>query len=181
MARFAKQLVIGLLATLVAMITLAALFVVFVFTPYRYEHAHQLWVQQQPRHYQVEVSWASGWDVGNARVEIRDKQFVRALDLDTGQPLAVNKLNSASYFGSVDQLFTLIKKQVQPNWNWRNIVAHYIPQLAQKLKACTAPLGEVEYNSTYGYPANIWYNSAWCTNSFYSYSNVKITRFDVLP
>src|SRR5437867_5464097 len=66
--------------------------------PLQYQQAHQRWTQRGVRHYQVEVTWADGWSAGHARVEMRDNQFVRGVDLDTGQPLTTGKLLAASYF-----------------------------------------------------------------------------------
>ena len=158
-----------------------AVLVALALVPFSDALAHQRWIQQRPHHYQVDVTWASGWDFGSARVEMRDNHLVKAVDIATGQPLPPYQIHTASYFGSIDQLFTLIDKQVQGNRTWRNVLAKYVPSLARWLRACTAPLGTVEYDTDYGYPTNIWYISGWCTDTFFTYSNVKITQFTPLP
>ncbi len=179
-ARSRKLLVGGMAALLVAIIA-GVVIVVLQLLPFQYQRAHRRWAQQQIHHYELEVAWADGWSFGHARVEMRDDQFVRGVDLDTGQPLAPNKLLYAGYFGSVDKLFAIIEKRVRLAWNWRNLLARYVPAVARRLDSCVAPLGEVNYDSDYGYPSNIWYNDSWCTNTFFNYSNVKITQFTPLP
>lgn len=175
-----KLLFAGMAALLVALF--AGLIVLALpMMPFQYQRARQRWEQQRMRHYEVEVSWANGWDYGNARVELRDGQIVRALDLDTGQPLVASKRSSAGYFGSIDNLFEIIQTYVQPQLNWRNLLAHYVPALTSQLVSCAAPLPRVRYDPQFGFPADIWYNDSWCANTFFNYSNVKITRFSPLP
>jgi hypothetical protein len=146
-----------------------------------YQWARQRWEQGGARHYEVDVTWASGWRFGHARVELRDEQFVRATDLDTGQPLALNKRADAAYFASVEQLFKILEPRMQARWYWRTQLERAWPALARRLDPCPAPLTEASYDSEFGYPNAIAYNDGWCSNTFFTYSNVKITRFRPLP
>jgi hypothetical protein len=175
------KLLIGSTATLLAALLASIVILALSVLPFQYRQARLRWEQQRMRHYQVEVVWANGWNFGDARVEMRDNRLVQAIDLETGQSLARNKLLSAAYFGSIDNLFAIIEKRVQPSWNWRNLLARYVPSLARRIGSCAAPLGEVSYDPQYGYPTNLWYNDGWCTNTFFNYSNVKITQFVPLP
>jgi hypothetical protein len=149
--------------------------------PYQYQQAHRRWQQQRIRHYELEVSWASGWSLGHVWMEMRDNQLVRAVDLDTNQPLDPSKLLSASYFGSIDQLFGIIDARMQPQWAWRNVLEHYLPWLAHRIDRCVAPLSDVGYDPQFGFPTRIAYNDGWCTLTFFDYSNVKISQFHPLP
>ena len=170
----------GLIALLVALLAGAAALVA-PFAPLQYQRASQRWQQQGERHYELEISWANGWNYGSARVEMRDGKVVRAIDPATGQPLAPNKQMNAGYFGSVDNLFTIIRTSVLPELNWRNLLAHLVPALAHRLVSCDAPLPAVSYDQRFGFPTEIWYNDSWCANTFFNYSNVKITNFRPLP
>lgn len=149
--------------------------------PFQYQQAHDLWREQRVRHYVVDVSWANGWDVGSARVEMRGNEIVRAIDPANGQPLAASKVFSAKYYASMDNLFLIIEQRVGPAWNWRNLLARYLPDLARKVDPCISPLGDVAYDPDYGFPTMIWYNDSWCANTFFNYSNVKVTNFTPLP
>ena len=55
------------------------------------------------------------------------------------------------------------------------------PALAHRLVSCDAPLPAVSYDQRFGFPTEIWYNDSWCANTFFNYSNVKITNFRPLP
>jgi hypothetical protein len=146
-----------------------------------YQWARQRWQQHGSRHYEVDVTWASGWRFGHARVEVRDEQFVRATDLDTGQPLAMNKRADAAYFSSIEQLFKILEPRMQARWYWRTQLEHVWPALARRLDPCPAPLTEASYDPEFGYPNAIAYNDGWCSNTFFTYSNVRIMRFKPLP
>jgi hypothetical protein len=167
----------GLLATLLAGVIIAALPIL----PFQYQRAHQRWRQQGLQHYEVEVTWANGWSFGHALVEIRNNRLVSGKDLDTGQPIGAPQMLSASYFASIDNLFNIVDQRVQPDWNWRNLLARYAPALASRIDPCVAPLSEVRYDPQLGYPAEIWYNDSWCAKTFFNYSHVKVISLKPLP
>lgn len=181
MSATSRRLLIGGMAALLATLLIGVAVLAQPLVPFQYQRARQRWEQQRVRHYEVDVSWANGWNYGNARVEMRDGQVVRAIDLDTGQPLLAHKRNSAGYFGSIDNLFEIIRTYVQPQLNWRNLLAHYVPALASRLVPCAAPLPRVSYDPHFGFPTDLWYNDSWCANTFFNYSNVRIARFSPLP
>ena len=143
--------------------------------------ARQRWEQRRPAHYEVDVAWASGWSFGQARVELRDGRLVRGVDPDSGRPLDSGKLAEAAYFASVDNLFQILDRRLQPSWYWRVQLARHYPWLAHRLDPCVAPLSAVSYDAEFGYPTAISYNDGWCTNTFFTYSNVQIKRFRPLP
>jgi hypothetical protein len=143
--------------------------------------AHEAWAQHRPGHYALDVEWENGWSFGTARVEVRGGKVVTLTDIDTGQPLDVSKASAASYFGSVDALFTIIDQRVRPQWAWRNLLARYLPSLARQAALCVAPLSSVSYDPDFGYPSEIWYNDSWCAATFFNYSHVRITGFQAIP
>lgn len=179
--RVVSKLVLGSVIVLIVTLLAGAIALVAPFAPLQYQRARQRWEQQGVRHYEVDIAWANGWNYGSARVEMRDGKVVRAIDPATGQPLALNKRYNAGYFSSIDNLFTIIQTYVLPELNWRNLLAHLVPALAHRLVSCDAPLPTVSYDQRFGFPSEIWYNDSWCANTFFNYSNVKITHFSPLP
>lgn len=176
-----RKLLVGGTVILLAALLAGLAVVVAPFMPFQNRWAQQRWQQHGLRHYELEISWANGWNYGEAHVEMRDGQIIQALDPVTGRPLDPQKLVSARYFGSVDNLFEIIEKYVQPEWNWRNLLAHYAPPLANQLVPCVAPLPKVSYDAQFGFPAELWYNDTWCANTFFNYSHVAIRHFRPLP
>ena len=149
--------------------------------PFQYRQARQRWEQQRITHYQMEVTWAGGWSYGHVRVEMRDNQLVKAIDLETGQPLDRSRLLTARYFASVDNLFEIIDARMQPKWVWRNLLERVSPSLARRIDSCVAPLSDVGYDPQFGFPTRISYNDGWCAITFFDYSRVTITGFQPLP
>jgi hypothetical protein len=178
---FRPQRLIGIIASLAIVSIAGGIVLALSLLPFQYRQARQRWEQQDIRHYQLEVTWASGWSFGHARVEMRDNKVVRAIDLDTGQPLDSGKLLSAGYFASIDRLFEIIDARMQPTWAWRNLLARLSPSLARRIDGCVAPLSDVGYDPQFGFPSRIAYNDGWCTVTFFDYSNVTITGFQPLP
>ena len=145
------------------------------------QQARQRWAHQGIRHYQAEVTWASGWSYGHVRVEMRDNQLVKAVDADTGQQPDTGKLIVAGYYGSIDHLFGIIDARMQPEWAWRSLLERYAPWFARRIDRCVAPLSDVGYDPQFGFPTRISYNDGWCTITFFDYSNVNVTGFQPLP
>jgi hypothetical protein len=178
---FQSQRLVGALATLLIASTAGIIILALSLLPFQYWQARQRWEQRRIRHYQLEVAWASGWSYGHVRVEMRDDQLVKAIDLDTGQPLDLSKLPAARYFGSIDRLFEIIDARMQPKWAWRNLLERLSPALARRIDSCVAPLSDVGYDPRFGFPTRISYNDGWCTITFFDYSNVTIAGFQPLP
>ena len=149
--------------------------------PFEYQQARQRWEQRRPQHYEVDVAWADGWSSGYARVEVRDNRFIAGTDLNTGRALDPSRLADASYFASIDNLFKILDARMQPQWYWRVQLARHYPLLAHWLDSCVPPLTDVSYDPAFGYPADISYNNGWCSNTFFTYSNVRVKRFRPLP
>jgi hypothetical protein len=181
MASHFRNVLIGGLAAVGVAFTVGVVLVVLPLLPFTDRQARQRWEQLRPAHYEVDVTWASGWRFGSARVELRDGALVRGVDLDNGQPLDFRKRQDARYFASIDNLFKILDERLRPAWYWRVQLARHYPQLASRLSTCVAPLSSVSYDAEYGYPTDISYNDGWCANTFFTYSNVKITRFRPLP
>jgi hypothetical protein len=176
-ARVTTFAIAGLLLACIAGGLIAAL----PLLPFTHQQARARWEEQKPRHYEVEVVWASGWSFGHAQVELRDGKVVSALDLDTGRPLEPSKRADAGYFASIDNLFAVIDARLQSDWYWRVQLQMNYPQLAHRLYTCVAPLSDVTYDAEYGYPTDMTYNDGWCANTFFTYTNVKLSRFQPLP
>ncbi len=150
--------------------------------PMQVRQAHQRWQQANLRHYEVEVSWADGWQFGHARVEMHNGRFVGGTDLDTGQPLAASKLVSASYFASIDTLFALIEKRAWASIDWRILVGRWHPMLDRWLEPCLPPLQSATFDAQFGYPREISYNNGWCNRTtFFAYSHVQLLDLKPLP
>jgi hypothetical protein len=181
MPALSRKLLIGGTATLLTALLAGVVVLTLPILPFQHQRARQRWEQQRMSHYEVEVTWANGMNFGHALVEIRDNKLVKGTDLDTSQPIAPPKTLSAAYFGSIDNLFAIIKTRVRPEWNWRNLLARYYPDLARQIDACPAPLSEVRYDPQLGYPSDVWYNDSWCAKTFFNYSHVTIVRLRPLP
>ena len=179
-SRTVRFTVFGVAALLLACIA-GVLLAVLPLLPFTHQQARARWEAQKPRHYEVDVAWAHGWSFGHAHVEMLDGKLVRALDLDTGQPLAANKRSDAGYFASVDNLFGVLDQRFRSEWYWRVQLQLHYPQLAQRMFTCVAPLSDVTYDAEYGYPNDITYNDGWCANTFFTYTNVKLMGFRTLP
>ena len=178
---FRSQRLIGVVATLAIVSIAGIVFLALSLLPFQYRQARQHWEQQRISHYQMELTWASGWSYGHVQVEMRDNQLVKALDLDTGQPLDQSKLLAARYFGSVDRLFEIIDARMQPQWLWRNLLERVSPALARRIDSCVAPLSDVGYDPQFGFPNRLSFNDGWCTITFFDYSNVSVMGFQPLP
>jgi hypothetical protein len=178
---FQSQRLIGSAAMLLVVSFVGIAILALLLLPFQYQQARRRWEQRHIRHYEVEVAWASGWSFGHVRVEMRDNQLVKAVDLDTGRPLDSSKLLSARYFGSIDQLFEIIEVRMRPEWAWRNLLERYSPSLARRIDSCVAPLSDVGYDPQFGFPNRISYNDGWCTITFFDYSNVRVVGFQPLP
>jgi hypothetical protein len=178
---FQSQRLIGSTAMLLVVSFVGIAILALLLLPFQHQQARRRWEQRHIRHYEVEVAWASGWSFGHVRVEMRDNQLVKAVDLDTGRPLDSSKLLWARYFGSIDQLFEIIEVRMRPEWAWRNLLERYSPSLARRIDTCVAPLSDVGYDPQFGFPTNISYNDGWCAITFFDYSNVKVTQFHPLP
>jgi hypothetical protein len=178
---FRSQRTIGALAGFVAAGVVGIVTLALLLLPFQYRQARQRWEQQRISHYQMEVTWAGGWSYGHALVEMRDNQLIKAVDLETGQPLDQNRLLTAGYFASVDNLFEIIDARMQPKWIWRNLLERASPALARQIDSCVAPLSDVGYDPQFGFPTKISYNDGWCAITFFDYSNVTITGFQRLP
>lgn len=149
--------------------------------PFQHQWARQRWQQRGLRHYEVDVSWASGWSFGHMQVEMRDNQIVRAVDLDSGQPLSQSRLFQTQHFASIDTLFELIDHQTRLSPNWRYQLARYNRLLGHWLDPCAAPLPRVRYDAQFGYPASVEYYDTPCIETDFNLSTVKITQFHPLP
>ena len=147
--------------------------------PFAHELAHQRWEQRGPRHYELEVSWASGMSFGHARVEMRDNRVVTEVDLDTGRPLERSRLFAASFYASIDNLFRMMGEQIRPASTWRYQLARYHPLLADWLDPCAALMPQIHYDPELGYPTSISYRGSPCSDG----GNVflKIEHFRPLP
>ena len=178
---FQSQRLVGVIATLLILSIAGIVILALWLLPFQYRQARQRWAQQHISHYQLEVTWASGWSYGHARVEMRDNQLVKAVDLDTGQQLDTGRLLIARYYGSIDRLFEIIDVRMQPKWAWRNLLERLSPSLARRIDSCVAPLSDVGYDPRFGFPTRISYNDGWCTITFFDYSNVTIAGFQPLP
>jgi hypothetical protein len=155
---------------------------------FRHQWARQRWEQRKPQHYEFEVSLtAIGFLNQHLRVEARDGQIVGGVDLDTGQPLDLNKLGFARAlrdFLSIDSLFDLIDTQARRSPEWRQEIARYHPLLARWLNVpCPEPLPDVAYDAEFGYPVGLHYRSNPCIAmlSIRTDVKVKIERFRPLP
>ncbi|HEX5692228.1 MAG TPA: DUF6174 domain-containing protein [Roseiflexaceae bacterium] len=179
-SRIARSSIVAIVAVLVACIG-GGLAVALPMLPFSHQQARTRWEEQKPRHYEIDVTWARGWSFGHAQVEMHDGQLVRAVDLDTGQPLGPSKRSDAGYFASVDNLFAVIDQRLQSDWYWRVQLQMNYPQLAHRLYKCVAPLSDVTYDAQYGYPTDMTYNDGWCANTFFTYTNVKLSRLRPLP
>jgi hypothetical protein len=147
--------------------------------PFAHEMAHQHWEQRGPRHYELEVSWASGLSFGHAQVEMLDNHIVAGRDLETGRPLERNKIFAASAFASIDNLFGMIAAQIRPSTTWRYQLARYHPLLRDWLDPCTALMPRINYDPELGYPTNISYRGSPCSDGGDLF--LKIERFRRLP
>jgi hypothetical protein len=145
------------------------------------QDARARWVAQGVRHYRADISWADGWQVGAARVEVRDQQLLAAVDLRSGAPLVAAQYSSAGYFASVEKLFTLVETRIAATMDWRRRLGLLHPLLARWFKPCVVPLGRVHYDPSYGYPTLIEYNDGGCGAEFFTYSKVTMTNFTPLP
>jgi hypothetical protein len=181
MSARARKLLIGGVITISLVCSAGGLLAALPLLSLDDQRARQLWEQRRPPHYEVDVTWASGWSFGRARVELRDGKFVRGVNLDNGRPLESSELIEASYFASIDNLFKILDQRLQPSWYWRVQLARHYPRLARRFDPCVAPLSDVSYDTEFGYPTDISYNDGWCANTFFTYSNVKIIRFKPLP
>jgi hypothetical protein len=176
-----SQRTIGALAALIVVGIVGIVTLALMLLPFQYRQARQRWEQQRISHYHMEVTWAGGWSYGHVLVEMRDNQLIKAVDLETGQPLDQNRLLTARYFASVDNLFEIIDARMQPKWVWRNLLERAAPALARQIDACVAPLSDVRYDPQFGFPTKIAYNDGWCAITFFDYSNVTISGFQRLP
>jgi hypothetical protein len=180
MPAFSRRLLIASTVTLLVALLAGVVVLVLPILPFQHQRARERWEQQQMRHYEVEVLWANGMNFGHAQVEIRDNKLVKGIDLDTGQPIAPPKTLSAAYFGSIDNLFAIVDLRIRPQWNWRNLLARYYPDLARKIDSCPAPLSDIYYDAQFGFPSDLWFNDSWCAKTFFNYSHVKIIKFTPL-
>jgi len=175
-SRAAVLLGIGGLALLCGVGLVVALLPILPFT---HQQARQRWEQRGPRHYEVEVSWASGWSFGHVRAEMLDGQIIKGIDLDTGQPLNKQRLVASSYFTSISNLFRTIGAQMRPASTWRYQLARYHPLLAEWLDPCAALLPKISYDPELGYPTSIDYRGSPCQDGGNIF--LKIERLRPLP
>jgi hypothetical protein len=147
--------------------------------PFAHQQARQRWERHGPRHYEVEVVWASGWSFGHVRAEVLNEQIVGGIDLDTGQPLSHQRLVASNYFTSISNLFRTIGAQMRPASTWRYQLARYHPLLAEWLEPCAALLPKISYDSELGYPTNIDYRGSPCQDGGNIF--LKIEHFRPLP
>lgn len=174
--------VLAIFGGALALACVAGLLVVLLpLLPFQHQWARRRWEQQRPRHYELEVAWANGWNFGDVLVEVRDNRIVNGVDLDRRQPLDLDNLYSAGYFASIDNLFRLIDGQIRPSSNWRYQLSRYHPLLAHQLDPCAAPLPRVRYDAEYGYPTTIDYYDSSCIETDFNLSNVRIKQFHPLP
>jgi hypothetical protein len=147
--------------------------------PFVHEQARQRWEQRGLRHYELDVSWASGLSFGYARVEMLDNRIVAGVDLETGRPLDRNRMIAASAFASIDNLFGMIAAQIRPSTTWRRQLARYHPLLADRLDPCAALMPRISYDSELGYPTSISYRGSPCSDGGDLF--LKIAHFRPLP
>jgi hypothetical protein len=147
------------------------------YLPLRQAEARRLWAERGPRHYEIDLSWAAGWNYGAARVEMRDGRLVRALDLQTGAPLPDHRRFAAGFYANVDNLFAVIDEELRPAPSWRGQLARYHPLLAEWIDRCAAQMPDVAYDRALGFPTRISYRGTPCVNG----ENLSLSVYRLQP